>query len=303
MQVHALKCFGAGPGDGNPALVIEGDASGEEARRAFARARNTTCVFLDGEIVDFYYPHMRSPLCLHATLAVAHVLFARRPDAAMLAVTTAMRGQRLELVRDGDAFFIRLQAQDVAQPALEAGLPARLLAMPGLAMASAPRVASVGSPKLLVEVADAATLQALRPDLQAITAWGKEAGVNGIYAWCRRPDGRFEGRNFNHLDPLLEDAATGVAAGALTALLGHGITLLQGCVVTAACPDRHAHGWQHDPGRRTRRTGPRRRIPPRPAADLIRLVAILTASLHLPGPVCGVMDTSRKHTGPPGERI
>lgn len=238
MQIRALKCFGAAPGIGNPALVIEGDASSEDARRAFAKARNTTCVYLDGDVVDFYYPHMRSPLCLHATLAVAHVLFARHPEASTLAVSTAMRGQALELVRGDDAFFVRLQAQEVAQPALAPDLPARLLAAPGLVPASV-RVASVGSPKLLVEVPDAATLHALRPDLEAITAWGKELGVNGIYAWCRLPDGRsggdYEGRNFNHLDPELEDSATGVAAGALSALLGHGITLLQGRATGQSC--------------------------------------------------------------------
>ena len=235
MQIRALKCFGEHAGDGNPALVIEGDRSGDEARRAYAKARNTTCVWLDGDIVDFYYPHMRSPLCIHATLAVAHVLFARHPDVSLLSVTTAMRGQQLELVRGEDAFFVRLQAQEVAQPVLAPDLTARLLAAPGLAPASPPRVASVGSPKLLVEVLDAATLYGLRPDLEAITAWGKEAGINGIYAWCRLPDGRFEGRNFNHLDPRLEDSATGVAAGALTALLGQGITLLQGRATGQSC--------------------------------------------------------------------
>jgi len=235
MHVHALKCFGEGPGDGNPALVIEGAAAGIEARQALARARNTTCVFLDGDVVDFYYPHTRSPLCLHATLAVAHVLFARQPDALVLKIATAMLGQTLELVRDGDAFFIRLQAQDIAQPSLDLALLPRLLAAPGFTPVSTPRVASVGSPKLLVEVADGATLHGLRPDLAAITDWGREAGVNGIYVWRRLPDGRFEGRNFNHLDPLLEDAATGVAAGALTALLGHGITLLQGRATQQPC--------------------------------------------------------------------
>ncbi|MCC2970683.1 PhzF family phenazine biosynthesis protein [Massilia sp. IC2-476] len=239
MQIRALKCFGAAPGTGNPALVIEGDASNEDTRRVFAKARNTTCVYLDGDVVDFYYPHMRSPLCLHATLAVAHVLFARHPQAPMLAVTTAMRGQRLELLRDADVFYIRLQAQQVAQPALAPDLPPRLLADPGLVPLSRPQLASVGSPKLLVEVADAATLYALHPDLQAITAWGKDAGINGIYAWCRLQGGadadRYEGRNFNHLDPALEDSATGVAAGALTALLGHGITLLQGRATGQSC--------------------------------------------------------------------
>ena len=235
MQVRALKCFGAAPGGGNPALVIEGDKSDEAARLAFAGARNTTCVFLDGEVVDFYYPHMRSPLCLHATLAVAHTLFARRPDAPLLAVTTAMGGQRLELVREGADYFVRLRTLEVAQPQLTPGLLERLLAAPGLVPASAPRMASVGSPKLLVEVRDAALLHGLRPSLEAITAWGKAHAVNGIYAWCRLPDGRVEGRNFNHLDPQLEDSATGVAAGALTALLGHGLTLLQGRATGQEC--------------------------------------------------------------------
>ncbi|MFC0253025.1 PhzF family phenazine biosynthesis protein [Massilia consociata] len=239
MKIRALTCFGETAGAGNPALVIEGDAADEAARQAFAQVRNTTCVYLDGDVIDFYYPHMRSPLCLHATLAVAHVLFARHPEAALLSVTTAMRGQRLDLVRDGAEFFVRLRAQQVAQPPLASGLLARLLALPGFEPASPPLVASVGSPKLLVEVADAATLHGLRPDLAAITAWGKDTGVNGIYAWCRLHDGRndgcHEGRNFNHLDPALEDSATGVAAGALTALLGHGITLLQGRATGRSC--------------------------------------------------------------------
>ncbi|MCA1854770.1 PhzF family phenazine biosynthesis protein [Massilia oculi] len=234
MQIHALHCFGAAPGSGNPALVIEGGAPDAAARAAFARARNTTCVFLDAGVVDFHYPHARSPLCLHATLAVTHVLFARQPEAPVLAVSTALRGQRLELLRDGDACYVRLQAQAVAQPAPVPGL----LAAMGIAPVSAPCAASVGSPKLLVEVADAAALHGLAPDraaLAALHAWGAQAGINGIYAWCRLPDGRFEGRNFNHLDPALEDSATGVAAGALTVLLGHGITLLQGRASGRSC--------------------------------------------------------------------
>jgi predicted PhzF superfamily epimerase YddE/YHI9 len=73
-----------------------------------------------------------------------------------------------------------------------------------------------------------ATLQALAPDLAAITAWGKTTGVSGCYVYCRRGDGSYEGRNFNHLDPRLEDRATGVAAGALTVHLGRALVLHQG---------------------------------------------------------------------------
>jgi predicted PhzF superfamily epimerase YddE/YHI9 len=46
MHVQTLKCFGAQPGDGNPALVVEDDGMDQAARQAFASARDTTCVFL-----------------------------------------------------------------------------------------------------------------------------------------------------------------------------------------------------------------------------------------------------------------
>ena len=248
MHVHALICFnahpGSGGGGGNPALVIEGAAPDPAARQAFARERNTTCVFLDhggdsdGDVdgdgatlrVDYFYPHMRSPLCLHATLAVAALLFARPGAPAGIAVETALKGQRLVLSRDGDDYFVRLAPQPV--PALVTpptpALVAALLNASIAALPSPPRLASVGSSKLLVEVADADALYALRPDLPAIAAWGQAKGVNGIYAWCRRADGDYEGRNFNHLDPALEDSATGVAAGALSVALGHCLVLRQG---------------------------------------------------------------------------
>lgn len=240
MHTHSLRCFGARPGTGNPALVIEGGDHDPDARLALARARDTTCVFIDAGAdgaltVDYYYPHKRSPLCLHATLAVAAVLSVRDPHAGAIAVHTAVEGQRLELVRGGEEYFVRLSAQPVATQDVDAGTAAGLLGMPVAALGTPPRVASVGSPKLLVKVADTDALYGLAPDLARIAAWSKDTGINGIYAWCRRDDGTFEGRNFNHLDPRLEDSATGVAAGALTALLGLGIRLRQGRATGGEC--------------------------------------------------------------------
>jgi PhzF family phenazine biosynthesis protein len=246
MHVQTLNCFGAQPGDGNPALVIDGDAMDQAARQAFAAERNTTCVFLSPENeVDYFYPHMRSPLCLHATLAVAAVLFGREGvDAGgTIAVRTAMKGQLLTLSREGDDYFVRLAPQPAPSIAIPGEQIAALLNAPGLAMASAPRVASVGSPKLLVEVPDVDTLYGLAPDLAGINAWGKRHGVSGMYVYCRLIDATFEGRNFNHLDPALEDSATGVAAGALAVALGRGLLLRQGratgrdCLIRARVED------------------------------------------------------------------
>jgi PhzF family phenazine biosynthesis protein len=239
MHVHALICFSSRPGSGNPALVIEGAAPDAAGRQAFARERNTTCVFLDEDgdsaRVDFFYPHMRSPLCLHATLAAAAVLFARAGAPATIVIETAMKRQRLALSREGDGYFARLAAQPVPDVGVTPALVATLLQAPGIVLPSAPQVASVGSPKLLVQVADTDALYALAPDLPAIVAWGQAHGVNGIYAWCRRPDGELEGRNFNHLDPALEDSATGVAAGALSVALGQDLVLRQGTATGRDC--------------------------------------------------------------------
>lgn len=247
MRIQEFTCFGNGAGGGNPALVVEDGPSGLEERQALARERALTCVFLDpaGEpgsaaTLDFVYPHMRSPLCLHATLAAAKVLFGRLGTAAPLTVTTAMHGQRLALTQLGEEVFVGLARQAAPQVAVDEALAQRLLGAPALRLASAPRIASVGSPKLLLEVADPDTLYRLTPDLPLITAWGREHGINGCYAWCRTSGGEYEGRNFNHLDPALEDSATGVAAGALTVALGHGLRLRQGRAAGRDCLIRTA---------------------------------------------------------------
>ncbi|MYM25171.1 PhzF family phenazine biosynthesis protein [Duganella sp. FT135W] len=237
--VQELLCFGMAAGGGNPALVIQQDHSSAEQRQLFARdQRKPACVFIDcsgdGVIVlDYFYPHMRSSLCLHATLAAARVLLSpQRPE---LQVRTAMRGQPLMLILQDGEVFIQLTPQAVPEVSIPPELPGRLLAAPDIVLASPPVIASVGSPKLLLEVADSATLQALTPDLQAIADWGKQHGVSGCYAWCRRQDGALEGRNLNHLDQAAEDGATGVAAGALTVHLQTGISLYQGANVGTPC--------------------------------------------------------------------
>ena len=242
MHVALFRCFGTAPGQGNPAQVIENGPLAVEERHALARASGySATVFLtapDGETsawtADYYYPHARSPLCLHATLAAAHLLCGRQPGAPVT-LQTALRGQLLTLTRGDGGTFASVRKQAVAPIGIPAGLPARLLGEPGLRLASPPLLSSVGSPKLLLEVADRASLHALKPPLADIVAWGKENGVNGCYVYCRTGQDAYEGRNFNHLDPAGEDSATGVAAGALSAWLGRGVVMLQGAMLGNPC--------------------------------------------------------------------
>ncbi|UUZ47464.1 PhzF family phenazine biosynthesis protein [Massilia sp. B-10] len=110
MRVHELRCFGASAGKGNVAMVVEDGPDQTAERQAFAVAQGRTSVFLTGTAqieADFYYPHARSPLCLHATLAAAHVLRERGGPAQL---TTAMRGQRIDLLSTGGSTFSRRAA-------------------------------------------------------------------------------------------------------------------------------------------------------------------------------------------------
>ncbi|TFW16934.1 PhzF family phenazine biosynthesis protein [Massilia arenosa] len=197
MDILELKCFGLGPGQGNSALVVTGDSSSVDERLRFAREQaKPACVFIDrGDdgvpVLDFYYPHKRSPLCGHATLAAAYHLVAA--GAGPVEVRTAMQGQRICLVREGDIVYLELHRQEA--PAADIGTDAlrALLRAPELVPVTAPVVASVGSPKLLVQVHDVAELRALAPDLAAIDAWSRALGVNGIYAWCLRGEAQDAG--------------------------------------------------------------------------------------------------------------
>lgn len=240
MIVHLLKCFGAEPGGGNAALVVENDDGSEAQRQAFARERQVSaCVFIDRQadgtiVLDYFYPHTRSPLCLHATLAAAHVLLAAPGAPATLTVTTAMRGQALQLLRSTAGLFIGLAPQPAPAVMVENYVPSELMGQ-HMHLLSPPVIASVGSPKLLLEVADRTTLRALRPNLELIADWSTLHGVSGCYAYCRVGENEYEGRNFNHIDPVLEDSATGVAAGALALHLQQSLRLHQGHVTQQPC--------------------------------------------------------------------
>jgi predicted PhzF superfamily epimerase YddE/YHI9 len=131
--------------------------------------------------------------------------------------------------------FAVVEKHAVAPIGIDPGLPAELLGEPELKLRSPPLLSSVGSPKLLIEVASRSVLHALQPPLDQIVEWGKQNGVNGCYVYCRTGEDEYEGRNFNHLDPSKEDIATGVAAGALAAWLGRDLVMLQGAPLGNPC--------------------------------------------------------------------
>lgn len=253
MNIEGYKCFGATALNGNDAVVVSGpELSGWslQDRQQFTIDQNAhACVFVDTEgpasdqlTLDFYYPHARSPLCLHASLAAADHLWNTGQHGRVLLLTSSMRKQPLAFDRAGDNIFVSVDIQQADFPSVPASDVAKLLRCDAGVLMLPPEVASVGSPKLLVEVASEAVLYSLQPNLDAIAEWGRANGVTGCFVYARTgaSSNEYAGRNFNHVDPAMEDAATGVAAGALSVRLDADITLYQGrnldnpCVIRAS---------------------------------------------------------------------
>lgn len=263
MKIHRMLCFGRNDESGNAAIVVEQSYLDEAQRLAFAQKQDANAtVFVEegaagGVELDYYYPHTRSPLCLHATLAASALLFERNPDNERIQCVTRMHRQSLEIERIDGTFFVSLRAQPCPSSAANVGEAARLLRVQPADLTGTPRLASVGSAKLLVEVADQSTLAALQPDLAGIGEWSRQHGVSGLYVYCWLDDDVYAGRNFNHLDPRFEDPATGVAAGALALSLERNITLLQGDGLDKPCTlqARYQNGTVQVGGRAVRTAG------------------------------------------------
>jgi PhzF family phenazine biosynthesis protein len=82
-----------------------------------------------------------------------------------------------------------------------------------------PRVASTGLRQLMVPLSDLATLSSLKPDLSALAAIERQAEVTGISAFVQESPSVAKVRFFSPISGIVEDPATGSAAGALGAYL------------------------------------------------------------------------------------
>ncbi len=240
MIITKLKCFGSDRKTGNLAYVIENDAMSEAARQQFAFEQNVpVCVFIDnidGSKLElsFFYPHKKSPLCLHGSLAAAKVFFAKNPDINCIQIVSSMGKILTASLDNGEAIFLELVPEFIRDGAEYLTDASKLLGIDVDDILIKPLVASVGSPKLIVKINSKEKLFALKPDLAALNLWNELVAINGIYAYCLE-DGIIFARNFNHLDEKIEDSATGVAAAALSFALSESIKVIQGVNLGNRC--------------------------------------------------------------------
>ena len=242
MKKALFNVFGSAPQTGNQALVIDKHNFSAEQKQFFAHEQNLpVCVFIDNNLamdfrIDFYYPHRQSPLCLHGSLAAAKFFFRNYPELNQALITTKL-GQQIQIQQNNGSISLVVKPEIIAPKGFEYVEIAELLKLNPDKIKDV-NLESVGSPKLLVEIDSVADLFELKPNLAAIIEWGKLRDINGIYVYFNNYS-EITGRNFNHLDPLLEDSATGVAAGALCTYLQRDLEVHQGqnlnnhCIINA----------------------------------------------------------------------
>jgi predicted PhzF superfamily epimerase YddE/YHI9 len=206
-----VDAFTDRPFAGNPAAVcVMETAADEDWMRAVAREMNlseTAFLHPEGDAwrLRWLTPEVEVDLCGHATLASAHVLWETRQLPPAAAARFLTRSGPLGARRDGAWIVLDLPAHTVVECPPVDGLEA--------ALGASARWLGRFQNDYVVELATAATVRALRPDLGAlarlpisgvmVTAAGDEPGLDFV--------SRFFGPGYG----IPEDPVTGSAHCAL----------------------------------------------------------------------------------------
>lgn len=241
MKITKLSCFcSEAVVSGNPAGVVDSFSCDANAQQQLASQLNLpVTVFVNFQdqlpILRFFYPECEMPLCIHGALGAGFVLMQKFNKNSMQVLTHNQ--QRLSFIRkstdliylaidQGSKLPFEIKIDEVDQMLnleLNANLDNNLPFC----------VASIGSPKLLIPLKKLETLRLLKPNFNDIKQWSLKNGVNGLYVYTsdvQDKSYRFVARGFNPKGGKDEDAATGVAAGALYQALNfnQAINILQG---------------------------------------------------------------------------
>lgn len=211
VPIFQVDAFTREPFAGNPAAVclLAQAADAGWMQRVAGEMNLAETAFLHAEAEGYrlrwFTPAVEMPLCGHATLASAHVLWeAGREPAGRPIVFETLSG-RLGAVRQGE--WIELDFP--AEPAVPVSAPSGLLAALGV------EAVHVGRNRLdyLVEVASTAAVRAARPDLARL----RELPGRGVIVTARADDGvhDFVSRFFAPAAGIDEDPVTGSAHCAL----------------------------------------------------------------------------------------
>ncbi|MBG0564427.1 PhzF family phenazine biosynthesis protein [Actinoplanes aureus] len=218
-------CTRDGAGGSPTAVVVDPGTQSDDERRAIVRAAGTShAAFVDtgpGDVptVRFFTTAGELRNCGHGTIAAQAVLLERggagdrlRTGGRTFATTAVRRPEGIEVWFDQGVIALREQAAtDHLFAALGLG--------PDDVAGDDTRVASPGTPRLLVPVRDQRKLRALRPDFELLAAACRRLGYLGCFAYTLTPGQVAVGRMFAPAIGVDEDVVNANSAGCLAAHL------------------------------------------------------------------------------------
>lgn len=228
-KLYIVNAFTANGKHGNPAGVVLGaDAMNEASMLAMAAKvdLSETAFVSSSDNADyrvrFFTPTVEVPLCGHATIAswsLMHQLgqisagtYTQQTNAGLLQVT--LQDDGLVFMEQAEAtFFETVSRSDVAA--------ALGIAVDDFHGSLSPQIVSTGIKDLLVPVRDAAVLDRLQPNLEAIAEYSRQHDISGFHVFALLHEGQSlaSARNFAPADGIPEESATGTSNGALLCYL------------------------------------------------------------------------------------
>jgi PhzF family phenazine biosynthesis protein len=228
-----LDVFADRPGAGNPlAVVIDAEGLDDGAMQAFANWTNLSeTIFLlppDGGAdyrVRIFTPRQELPFAGHPSVGAAWAAIETGlSQPAEGALVQQCAAGRLPVHVSGDR-SVSVRAPRAKRRAMPAGAEALLdAALAGLARGElAPALWDNGPHWWVVELADEASVRAMKPDLAAISALTLHDGAVGLSVFARsHSDGHDVAvRAFCPADGIPEDPVTGSANACIAAALAH----------------------------------------------------------------------------------
>ena len=226
MRYFIVDAFTNVPFGGNPAgvVLLHGDFPSDELMQQVAaelRYSETAFVQQNGPkefTVRYFTPAGEVDLCGHATIATFGLLRQEGiiPDHS-LCINHTLAGD-LEISASEQVMMQMATPRDIDKPIDIDRLHHIMAGTDQQEWPSLPvEIVSTGLPDIMMPVMSLEALNALQPDMDALSDLSRQLGVTGVHAFAITGDGyTAHVRNFGPLYGIPEESATGTANAALT---------------------------------------------------------------------------------------
>lgn len=227
-QVYAFTYKGAG---GNPAgVVFDADKYSAKQKQEIARlAGNPETAFVSKSSIadvklEFFTPNKQIAHCGHATVATFSYLNQKGIITKRNASKETVDGPRDIILEDGMAFMEQRPQfyKELADDIVDKVMKSLSLTTDDLKAGYRPMISNTGVSFLIIPLKDNQALKTIKTNLNEINKISEDFDLIGFYAFTTEPieeDHDITTRMFAPRYAINEEAATGMAAGTLSAYL------------------------------------------------------------------------------------